>query len=471
MKKAPDNEMRKVFQQKFQNYAPVPEDSDELRANVFENLNKPFLVRIKAYWYAPVIGLVLLGGLFWLYQIAFRASNDEPKKALPTALNKSIVKHYKIHPDEKDLVTRPPKKHLSTKHLSVMDTQTGVTVSLPLTKSSTQEYKVPEVSLPKSRVPSPRQVISSQKIANTPNHQQLIDKNAKNDSFISHRNSDLRLGQQNALDNQKDGLESNRSQAIDIFLLPSQPIRHVPENYAFTRFEHQTVKGAVKPKKQKRLTKSGLYIEWSPFAQYNHFIPDQQDSLFVAGFQKTQIAERWGWQLSLGSTFKVNERLSVFAGATIQNTQFNVKYHLQGSKVVGQENITNPSTGQTETVYLYDEWQRTLSLNAQSWGVEVGALYQMTKKRLVNQGMSVGLSYQNFDFRANQPELSVENYIKNQQMFLGIGYHLDYYLMKNIALYIKPQIRYGFSANSTGYFQIKPFQVGVGFGLRYIFMK
>ena len=107
MKKAPDNEMRKVFQQKFQNYAPVPEDSDELRASVFENLNKPFLVRIKAYWYAPVIGLVLLGGLFWLYQIAFRVSNDEPKKAVSAALNKSIIKHYKIRPDEKDLVKKP----------------------------------------------------------------------------------------------------------------------------------------------------------------------------------------------------------------------------------------------------------------------------------------------------------------------------------------------------------------------------
>ncbi len=214
-------------------------------------------------------------------------------------------------------------------------------------------------------------------------------------------------------------------------------------------------------KKEQPVSKLSFYSSFMTYLIYSRVTPNKSDDVILDNFssQSALSFSRLGWRGSLGVEYPVNDRITIYGGAAVN--QYDLMLSFEKRPVTPEAFIIEGNNLVTTSF-------SSESVNHEEKYIGLGSItglnYYVKRGKNLNHLIDISLEFQ---ARINSSE-GVQA-IRNNQLITNLGYRMEYKCSDQLKFKIHPNLGYSL-INPTAegnLFSISPFSLGVDFGLMY----
>ncbi|HHP7241760.1 MAG TPA: hypothetical protein ACFCUD_08800 [Cyclobacteriaceae bacterium] len=214
-------------------------------------------------------------------------------------------------------------------------------------------------------------------------------------------------------------------------------------------------------KKEQPVSNLSFYSSFMTYLIYSRVTPNKSDDVILDNFssQSALSFSRLGWRGSLGVEYPVNDRITIYGGAAVN--QYDLMLSFEKRPVTPEAFIIEESNLVTTSF-------SSESVNHEEKYIGLGSItglnYYVKRGKNLNHLIDISLEFQ---ARINSSE-GIQT-IRNNQFITNFGYRMEYKCSDQLKFKIQPNLGYSlFNATAEGnLFSVSPFSLGVDFGLMY----
>jgi hypothetical protein len=210
---------------------------------------------------------------------------------------------------------------------------------------------------------------------------------------------------------------------------------------------------------------STFYASITPSLGYYRITPDQSDDLLITAIHTKGMTsgDRLGVQFDVGVQHRISSDFEVFGGISYYSQHQTFTFNYLTDQVGSIE-----SSVSMRYELAPSEATRSFRYSTRNVGVTAGAFYILKASRLSHR-LGAGIQYQKgyLNYKSEGTHTRSQNDLFN----FMIAYRLQASLSRHIEWYIQPSFTQSVSEQRVlnESFAIKPYRVGVGFGVLYRF--
>ncbi|MDN5203011.1 hypothetical protein QQ008_16595 [Fulvivirgaceae bacterium BMA10] len=218
------------------------------------------------------------------------------------------------------------------------------------------------------------------------------------------------------------------------------------------------------------IKRHSLFLDVSPILTYSQIKPNKSDDILVRNFNTPSDLsfKRLGYRLSLGYEKVLTSRITLRGGITYYGLKYALNYVTQGSRP-DSINLLSASENTAQYQVFTQQTEERISKRYGSMGLSASLKYHLKGEKF-RHFIVFGMDYQRM-LRYNEFIKENENnqFLTPNQIYINAGYKIERDIGKRILLKFQPNLSYSLLANknTAATFDLKPFGIGVGFGISY----
>ncbi|MCI0751941.1 MAG: hypothetical protein L0Y35_08890 [Flammeovirgaceae bacterium] len=227
------------------------------------------------------------------------------------------------------------------------------------------------------------------------------------------------------------------------------------------------VKSKEKKDESQRKTWKGftMYASITPQLSYQRVTPLANDQVVVDEFGKRSVlsSERFGFGFDAGVIGRINKKVEYYAGASFYKQNQTLGYYVKS-----MENNTVQPSGDFLYEVVPSQQVKEFNYSMTNLGFSGGVMYHFYGEKLLHKAGG-GLTYQQGIRKSSQGE--TYNNAESSYMLYQLFYRNEYVVNDALHIFLQPTFSHSFYSNEKleEPFKLKPYRVGLAFGITYQF--
>jgi hypothetical protein len=494
MKNKPEDNERKFFQDRFDDFASEPDEAvwKKIAGELPPPAARPFFTRKRLLLAVGVIVVSVSGLVWWLG--ASHPADPQRNGSVPVVLTPATHSQASApdgttetrktaapqpqapptHPTAKPTGQHSIRTHAdtTTQHSLTMEKDgfSGNTIRETLSKPKRHSLdKLTETQPSRTRLITQNKVNSLQNRNALPASSNLGTRhpsgNNPSDKAVLAENSpaDVRLTQPEPLNRQTLSTSLARQAGKNSILenLKSRSVLVHETNVPVKSlvFHPLVWKPNIEPQKQRAPKLWRAYAGFTHWMNYYAVTPVTTDSVLVNQVElgKTLASQRSGWQGQAGVIYPLTERLHLRAGVFYYQQKQQVIYQTQ-ELYPAASTVTPVGTDEVRVKHTYHKESQYIESQQQNAGLRMDLRYQLGKLGTFRQYVSGGGQVALMWFNENSSQLRTD---------VQIGYGLARPLSRRLECWLEPTFRYSLNnrLDPARYTRIRPYYFGISAGV------